>query len=264
MAETEALGGAMPNGSAGLDKGIDLFLAIANDTDARPLSDHARALGIPLSTARRVSAAFERRGMLMKADKGHRIVGPALSRLIGQVDPVALLAAASRPFLRRCARRLQQTVHLGIFEADMVTYIVKEQGGRTELFTRERMQLEAYCSAIGRVLLAHMPVSARDAYLDAGPFVALTDRTVTDPVELRRTLASIADIGHAVDDREIAVDLHCVALPVRDHRGNVIAAMSASLQLGAPDDPHVARRLEELASCRVAMEQRLAFGCRPA
>lgn len=242
-------------GAAALDRGLDLLLAIIADGGAAPLAAQARALGIPLSTARRLALAFERRGLLMKGEYGHRLPGLALSGFAH--DPLPLLAAAARPLLRGCARRIGQTLHLGVFDVDMVTYLVKAPGG-APIFTREAMQLEAYCSAIGKVLLAAMPAAQRAAYLAAGPFVALTPRTLTDPAQLRAELDAVAAAGHAVDDRAIAADLHCIAVPLRDMRGNVIAAISASRRLVPGADPDPDARLAALQACATAIEARIA------
>ena len=65
-----------------------------------------------------------------------------------------------------------------------------------------------------------------DAYLDDGPFVALTQRTIVDPDMLRAELHEVRLRGYAVDDREIYDDLRCVAVPVRNGRGTAIAALS--------------------------------------
>jgi IclR family transcriptional regulator, acetate operon repressor len=93
------------------------------------------------------------------------------------------------------------------------------------------MQLEAYCSGIGKVLLAHLPKAACEDYLAAGPFVALTSRTIVDPDLLRAELANVRHQGFAVDNHEVAEDLRCIAVPLRRPDGEVVAAVSVS-QLG--------------------------------
>lgn len=72
-----------------------------------------------------------------------------------------------------------------MLENDMVTYLVREGAEARTIFSEENKQLEAYCSGIGRMLLASLPEPDREAYLAEGPFVALTERTITDPAELR-------------------------------------------------------------------------------
>ena len=135
----------------------------------------------------------------------------------------------ARPVIRRLAMESQAAAHLGVLDGDMVTYLIKEIPPGRDLFTREGMQLEAYCSAVGKMLLAHLPDSALDSYFSGGPLVPLTPRTMTDEARLREHLASVRGNGHAIDDQEIAEDLVCVAVPVRSAGGAVIAAISCSM-----------------------------------
>jgi DNA-binding IclR family transcriptional regulator len=177
-----------------------------------------------------------------------------LAALRVHADPMAILVDAARPLLRRLARETRATAHLGVFENDMISYVVKEHGGGARLFTREGGQLEAYCSAIGKVLLAHLPDEEREAYLASGPFVALTSRTITDPAVIRETLSQVRSRGFAIDDREIADDLSCVAVPIEGPSGDVMAALSIST---AYRDGVKAALMDSLRRCADAVSKRL-------
>jgi DNA-binding IclR family transcriptional regulator len=129
--------------------------------------------------------------------------------------------------MRRLASSSRRAIHLGVFEAEMVTYLFKESQSE-QVLTRETMQLEAYCSAICKVLLAGLGDDRLNEYLRAAPFVRLTDRTLTDPDELRIHLDQVRCYERAVDNREIDEDLWCVAVPIRREDGQVVAALSSS------------------------------------
>ena len=81
----------------------------------------------------------------------------------------------------------------------MVTYRIKTGQGAGNLFTRVGMQLEAYCSGIGKMLLAHLPEEQQRAYLAGGPFPALTAKTITQPEALAQELERIRAQGFALD-----------------------------------------------------------------
>ena len=85
----------------------------------------------------------------------------------------------------------------------------------------------AHCTALGRVLLAFNPDKA-EAILEGPPLEAPTARTVVDPKALRALLAQVNEQGYALDLGEHELDVRCVAVPVRNHSGAVIAAMSVS------------------------------------
>ncbi|PWR19668.1 IclR family transcriptional regulator [Zavarzinia compransoris] len=222
------------SGTLALDRALALFAAVLRDRGRTSLAEIARAEHLPVSTAHRLIAAFERQRLIARGTRGRYIAGMGLLELTP--DRRHVLAQASRPVLRKLARAEKRTAHLGILEAEMVTYLVKEAGGPASVFTREMIQFEAYCTGIGKVLLAGLEPAHRDRYLAGGPFVRLTPTTITDPGDLRRHLADIAARGFAIDDAEMADGLHCVAVPVRDGQRRVIAAISLSSTGDADDE----------------------------
>jgi IclR family acetate operon transcriptional repressor len=241
-------------GSQALDRALDLLEGIANHDGELALNAIAASIGIPMSSAYRLVSRFEARGLIVRVSRGRYRIGLGMNALVQRLDPKALLAQIARPPIRKLARATGRTGHLGVLEADMVTYLIKE-GAKGDLLTREMMQLEAYCSAIGKVLLAHQDDDARDRYLASGPFVALTDRTVTDPFRLRDHLAEVRRRGFAIDDGEVADGLFCVAVPIRLRDGTVMAALSSSAA-GGSSSVRVTDLLEALHCCAAEIERK--------
>lgn len=188
----------------------------------------ARREGVPVASAHRHIAALVSAGYLVPADYGRHVPGPKLRALAELMRGDRLLANAARPILDRLAARTHCIAQLGIFDNEMVTYLVKSGQRSDALFTKVGMQLEAYCSGIGKMLLAHLPPPAQADYLAGGPFIALTEKTITDPLALKAALEQVALQDFAVDDEEVVAGLQCIAVPVRSGQGMVIAAISAS------------------------------------
>lgn len=201
--------------------------AVIADGGQSSISAIARSIGMPVATAHRQVATLMAEGYLASGGRGH-VAGPRLLGLLHRIDEKQVLAAIAAPVLDRLSRRLGCVVQLGTFENDMVTYRVKAGKGAGDLFTKVGMQLEAYCSGMGKVLLAHLPESQRQAYLAGGPFVALTPTTITDPAVLATELARVLEQEYAVDDGEVDEGLYCVAVPVHAPDGSVPAAISVS------------------------------------
>jgi IclR family acetate operon transcriptional repressor len=245
--------------SATLDKALSLWTSLAADGGARPLSSISREVGVPLSTAHRIVAAFERRGFLTRASRGHYVPGPVLLQLAGPSGFRQVLTAAGRPVIAELGKKTGLTAHLGILEGDMVTYLIKARDKGPELFTREGMQLEAYCSGIGKILLAALPEEDLDRYLASGPFVSLTPNTIVEPYALRHELSQVRERGYAVDDAEVDLNLRCLAVPVRDGRDDVIAAISLSSHRPSGSPGEVQSLLDGMRAAAIALEQRL-FG----
>ncbi|CDX33129.1 Putative transcriptional regulator (modular protein) [Mesorhizobium sp. SOD10] len=220
----------------GLDLALELLERIVLSEARYRLSDIASELNIPMSTAYRLVASLEKRGLVIGIGAGRYAGGFALAKWAMFVRPTDTLSAIARPHLRRLARTTKATAHLGIFEADMVTYLIKEGSTRTAIFTREAMQLEAYCSGVGKVLIAALPATDREEYLSSGGFVPLTARTITDPGKLRRHLAQVLAQGYALDMHEAADNLCCLAVPLRDATAGTFAAISIACYGAAPNE----------------------------
>ena len=236
-----------------IEKSLSLLSEIVASEGRRSALTLADQEGLPRATAHRILGALTRRGFLTRVGHGRYLAGPTLVRLAKHADLSRTLELAGRPILKTLARDTGLTAHLGIFEGDMVTYLAKARGRRTELFTKEGMQLEAYCSGIGKMLLACLPKNEREHYLANGPFVALTPYTIIDPDILRKELAKTRRRRFALDDREIDADLRCLAVPVFDDDGAAVAALSISAR-GA-DGP--LRHLPRLQNAASALEQKL-------
>lgn len=215
-------------GLAAPERNLILLEAVVRDGGRSSVAALARATGIPVASAHRHIAALVGTGYLIPAGYGRHLPGPQLRALAGMIDDRQIMTNAATPILDRLAAQMHCVVQLGIFENDMVTYLVKTGQSAGELFTKVGMQLEAYCSGIGKVLLAHFPPQSLSRYLAGGPFIALTERTITDPEHLKAELAKVAVQGFAVDDEEVVAGLQCLAVAVRNTEGDVIAAISAS------------------------------------
>lgn len=210
------------------ERNLVLLEAVVRDGGRSSVAALARETKISVASAHRHIAALVSAGYLVRAGYGLHWPGPKLRALAALLDEKQMLANAAAPILERLASCTHHVVQLGIFENDMVTYLVKTGQSAGDLFTKVGMQLEAYCSGIGKVLLAHLPKQSQAEYLDGGPFIALTVRTITDPELLKAELNQVTMKGFAVDDEEVVAGLQCLAVPVRNSTGDVIAAISAS------------------------------------
>ena len=204
-----------------------LDAAIA-DGGRSTISELARQIGMPVATAHRQITTLVAEGYLATSGTGRHIAGARLLGLLHRLDEKQIIVNVAAPVLHELSTRVRSIVQLGTFENDMVTYRIKTGRGASNLFTKVGMQLEAYCSGIGKVLLANLPDAEREAYLSSGSFVPLTDSTITDPARLRTELEAIRAQDFAIDDGEISTGLRCMAVPIRKSNGDVIAAISVS------------------------------------
>jgi IclR family pca regulon transcriptional regulator len=91
-------------------------------------------------------------------------------------------------------------------------------------------RLPAYCTSMGRVLLAHLPPAQLEQYLSRVKLTRLTNRTVSTAAELKRVLAEVRRDGYAIVDQELEIGLRSMAVPVKDASGRCVAAINVGTQ----------------------------------
>lgn len=149
------------------------------------------------------------------------------SRYAEQLD----LAAEGQQVARSVAETCGETVHVAILEGADVIYIAKvDSTHAVRMVSAAGRRLPAHCTAVGKMLLAVLPEATLVQLLpEKGPLAALTGNSITDPDQLRQHLAAVRERGIAVEEREANPDVSCVAAPVRDSAGRVVAALSISV-----------------------------------
>ncbi|TMB77297.1 MAG: IclR family transcriptional regulator [Chloroflexi bacterium] len=214
-------------------RSVERVLAVLNAfTEAGPnltLMQVCEATGLTPSTAYRLMANLVARGYLEPGREGNAYrLGLTVIRLagvaLGQLD-VRVKAA---PLMDELRNRTRETVHLAALDGRHIIYLEKLEGLHAIglMSSRVGRTAPAHCTALGRVLLAFNPEATEEIL--KGPVVAPTPRTVVDPKALRALLARVNEQGYALDLGEHEPEVRCVAAPVRNHSGAVIAAMSVS------------------------------------
>lgn len=217
-------------GARSVERSLRLLGAILSDNAESSLVKIAQNLNLPVSTAYRLVSEIEDARMLLSIGRGRYVAGPTLIDMSKRISFNAALIALGRPMIKILAAETGCVLHLGVLEDDMVTYLVREgKGPQTRLiFSEEGKQLEAYCSGIGKLLLAGQPEAQLDRYLETGPFVALTPKTIVDPKMIMQEIENIREKGYARDDAELSPNLQCLAVGINAPDGTVIAGLSIS------------------------------------
>ncbi|GGU43684.1 transcriptional regulator [Streptomyces daghestanicus] len=158
------------------------------------------------------------------------------------------LAAEGQQVARTVAETCDETVHVAILEDTDVIYIAKvDSTHAVRMVSAAGRRLPAHCTSVGKMLLASLPEHELAARLDGVELAAMTPNSITDPAALREALAEIRERGIAVESRESNPDVSCVAAPVRDRTGRVVAALSISVPMIRWSDERRAE-LEQLAA----------------
>jgi len=193
------------------------------------LSELMQATELPKPTLHRTLSLFEEAGFLAREPGGRAyIVGERLSRFALEVlrnDPVA---AERRTVLRRVVNEIAESCNLAVLQKGALTYLDRiEAAWPLRLHLPEGgVALPLHCCASGKLLLAHLPSLERQRLLELMPLQRFTERTITERTVLESELDRIVSVGYAVDNEEYVLGVGCVAVPVRNAREEVVAAIA--------------------------------------
>lgn len=186
----------------------------------------AALTGLPRPTARRCLYTLEQLGYLAAQDGAWRL-RPRLLSLARAYLSSSRFAEAAQPHLDRLRDTLGESCSIGVLDGDEVVYIARAETRRIiSIALQVGSRLPAYCTSMGRVLLAALPEDARAAWLSGAPFSARTPFTRTNAADLGAEIAAVAAQGYALVDQELELGLRSIAVPVRDPEGGVVAALN--------------------------------------
>jgi DNA-binding IclR family transcriptional regulator len=214
-------------------------------------SIHCR-LGLPKSSTHNLLATLCRLGALQLQSDRSYVLGLRLTELGNFASRQRFIETDSLPLLRDLAHEQLLTCHFGVREGHEAVYLSKlecDQPIKVDSWVGKRFPL--HCSALGKVLLAWMPEHELTRTLHEINWQKKTPRTIDRPDDLKAHLALVRDQGFATDDEENVPDIRCVAAPVFDRNGAVVAAISAVgtvLQVDTARFTKLAPRLIAVAS----------------
>jgi IclR family KDG regulon transcriptional repressor len=191
----------------------------------------AAKLKVAKSSAHDLMSSLAKLGFLNKTEDNRYRLGWRLVTLSETLLATTELRKEAHPVMEDLASQYQETIHLAVLDDMQAVYVDKLEGRqavRVEL-TSLGARLYAHCSALGKVLLAYKDEDEARHIIQAAGLPRFTDNTITNEEELLQNLVKIRKQEYAYDLEEILPDLCCVAAPIYDHTGQVVAAISMSI-----------------------------------
>jgi DNA-binding IclR family transcriptional regulator len=215
------------------------------------VSHIAELSNLPISTTYRLLATLHQLGYVEKNTETNKYtLGVRLLHLRGAVIERLNLGEKAMPVMKDLMRQINETVHLAVLDKGEVVYIERVEGlGTQGMYTRIGKRAPAHCTALGKVLLAYLPEEIwYEDVIERHCLKRFSPTTITTLETLRTELQSICARGYAIDNGESGEPVRCVAAPVRDYTGSVVAAVSIS----GPQTHITPDRVEKLgqAVCR--------------
>ncbi|WP_298428093.1 IclR family transcriptional regulator C-terminal domain-containing protein [Rhodoblastus sp.] len=214
-----------------LARALSLLNRIAESPDdGATLTDLAQQVGLPPSTAHRLLLTLEQE-RYVRFSHDRRIWTVGVQAFVSGCAFIKTrnLAALARPHMRRLMEESGETVNLAIEDQDEAVYLAQvECRQMMRVFARPGTRVLLHCSAVGKAIFSQASDKAVAKALHRHGMPRLTPKTITTPAALRAELQKIRIQGYALDDEEHAVGLRCIAAPIRDETGDIIASVSIS------------------------------------
>jgi len=209
---------------------LEILELLARIGQPVPLKDVVSALRLPKSSAHGLLQTLVARGYAQRDAADRYALAPALSAAGWVGGPDAQLTALARPVMEALRDALRETVFLGVRgPGDDVKVLAKLLSPEIVRYDSEITPLRpAYCTAMGRVLLAFAEPGTADLYLARNKLRPLTPHTVTDPEKLRQGLVRIKRQGFDVVEEELTIGGSGAAAPIFDAQGRCQAALNVA------------------------------------
>jgi DNA-binding IclR family transcriptional regulator len=154
----------------------------------------------------------------------------------------------------------QETIHLGILDEGEIIYLDKVESNATiRMYSQVGKRVPAHSTSLGKAILAYLPVEKVVNLLQEKGMPAKTKNTITDLEQFIDHLNKVKKQGYAIDDEELEADIRCLAGPIFNHRGEVIAAFSVSAPITRMTEQRMVKLEELVVKYSQKMSRSLGF-----
>lgn len=214
--------------SQSLDRALTVLSALAEGP--RTLDQLAESAQVHKTTVLRLLRTLESHHFVQRADARHYRLGATLFDLASRALDQRDVRRLAEPALRGLNDATGHTVHLASYEGGEVVYIDKyESKHPVRMYSRIGKRAALHCTAVAKVLVADFTEPRRREIAESITYTRMTENTITNAADYLAELETVAARGYAVDDSEHEDFIHCVAAPIRDQAGAVLAAASVSV-----------------------------------
>jgi IclR family pca regulon transcriptional regulator len=219
-----------PSFMTSLARGLAVVRAFSDQRRSLTIAQISHRTGIPRAAVRRCLYTLKQLGYA-ESDANNFTLKPKILTLGYSYLSSTPLTVSAQPCLNSISRLLNESCSLAVIDDNEVLYVSRSATSRImSVALNTGSRLPAYCTSLGRVILAHMSEDALDAYFAKVKLKAFTERTVVSAKRLKEILDEVRRAGYVVVEEELEVGLRSIAVPVRGASGNVLAALNIGAQ----------------------------------
>lgn len=219
-----------PSFMTSLARGLAVVKAFSDQRRAMTIAQISHKTGIPRAAVRRCLYTLKQLGYA-DSEANNFFLKPKILTLGYSYLSSTPLTISAQPCLNLISRALNESCSLAVLDDYDVLYISRSATSRVmSVALNAGSRLPAYCTSLGRVMLAAMNESELSAYFAKVPLRAHTDRTIVSEQRLREILEEVRQSGYAIVEEELEIGLCSIAVPVRGASGATVAALNVGAQ----------------------------------
>ncbi len=245
-------------------RALSILETVAGRSHGLTNSEISRKLEIPKSTASYILHALETKGYLSRdKETGKYRLGLKLITLSQNVMTHLDLREIALPLMQHFVDKTKISSHLAILDRGRAVYIEKIEADsfvRTDTWIGKRVPVHA--TAIGKILVAYMDETSVDGILKVRGMDKFTSKTIITRTKFHQELEKVYKQGFAIDDEESSAGARCIAAPIFNSDGAVVAAVGTSGTIGQIDEAHLNRITELIKETARKISNQLGFHSR--
>jgi IclR family pca regulon transcriptional regulator len=218
-----------PNFMTSLARGLLVIQAFTPQTPHMTISQLAAKTGLSRAAVRRCLYTLSKLGFAGVEEGSRYALRPRMLQLSNTYAASNPLSKAAQPILERMTTALRESFSVATLDGENIVYIARSSSSRVmsdDLHIGSR--LPAYCTSMGRVLLAFLPAEQLEQYMAHVKLISYTARTVSSAEKLRVVLRNVRRQGYALVDQEYEIGLRSLAVPIYSSTGRVTATLNLS------------------------------------
>jgi DNA-binding IclR family transcriptional regulator len=244
---------------ASLSRALNVLFVFSAQQPELSLEELSERVSLNKTSLLRILRTLEAEHFLLRSNGRYRL-GPRVLDLGNVFLSTLSVHRVAQPIMDVLARSCEQTVSLAILDDLEIVYIAIEQAQREVGIQGEiGGRHPANATALGKVLLAGLDDAQLKRLLKGAELKRLTHRTITIPEKLLAHLEQVRDRGYALDDEERGIGIRCVAAPIRDHSGNVIAGISLAAPIFHMTEESLPKYTEKLLAAAGEISRQMGY-----
>jgi IclR family KDG regulon transcriptional repressor len=213
-----------------LERALTILNKLSEYPDGIQITRLAEQVGLTKGTLHRLLSTLSNMNYVVKDEETDKYkLGLQVLFLSRNLLNHSNIVNVAKPYLEKLSQEVNETVHLCIEDRGEVIYIDKIESNQTiRMYSRIGSRAPMYCTGVGKILLSGMNPDQFEEIVSKINFIPKTPKTITSKEEFINEIEKVKVQGYALDNAENEEVLRCIASPIYDHKGKIIASFSIS------------------------------------